>query len=41
MPTKRKKRAYEKYIAEHPGAETDQATKDKYKIEMPGVNNLA
>ena len=35
------KRAYEKYISEHPNAEADAATKDKYKIEMPAANNLA
>ena len=34
------KRAYEKYNADHPNAEADAATKDKYKIEMP-ANNLA
>ncbi len=34
------KRAYEKFSAEHPNAEADAATKDKYKIEMP-TNNLA
>ena len=35
------RRAYEKYSEEHPNTEGDnQATKDKYKIEM-GANNLA
>ena len=35
------KRAYEKFRAEHPNAEADAATKDKYKVEMGATNNLA